>query len=101
VRHLTETVWFYRGQYRIRYSSYLTPKQWSEQSRRFKDERTQWIVDNNGWGKRELRRLGLSVNFENARRAIERGDIKWEIKVLECIGFDADLYERLTELAEG
>ena len=42
-----------------------------------------------------MRRLGLVANFDNARQAIERGDIKWEVKVLECIGFDIDLYNRL------
>src|ERR1700737_1061802 len=79
VKHLTESLWYYRGQYRIRHASYLTPAQWKQQSRKFRNERTQWVVTNKDWGHRELRRLGLDVTFENARKAIERGDIKWEI----------------------
>ena len=42
-----------------------------------------------------MRRLKLVVNFQNAKRAIENGEIKWEIKVLECVGFDIDLYNKL------
>ena len=99
VKHLTDAVWYYRGQYRIRYESYLTPRQWAAQSRKFRDARTQWIVNNKDGGNRELTRLGLSVNFENAKKAIESGEIKWEVKVMECIGFDVELYRRLAEAA--
>lgn len=99
VKHLTESRWYYRGQYRIRHASHLTPAQWAQQPRKFRHEWTQWIVDNKDWGHRELNRLGLVVTFENAMRAIERGDIKWEVKVMECIGFDTELYRQLSALA--
>ena len=46
-----------------------------------------------------MRRLGLAITYDNARKAIERGDIKWEVKVLECIGFDIELYDKLAALA--
>jgi hypothetical protein len=98
VKHLTESVWYYRGQYRIRHASHLTPAQWTRQSRKFRHERIQWIVANKDWGNKELRRLGLGITYDNARKAIERGDIKWEVKVMECIGFDTDLYGRLSAL---
>lgn len=39
----------------------------------------------------------MPVSFNNAKRAIEVGDIKWEVKLLRCIGFDTELYGRLAE----
>ena len=78
----------------MRWESHLTRRQWADQPRKFRDERTTFVSEK-AWGKKELRRLELVANFDNARQAIERGDIKWEVKVLECIGFDIDLYNRL------
>ena len=72
----------------------MTRRQWLDQPRKFRDERINFVCEK-VWGVKELRRLGLVANFDNARRAIEGGDIKWEVKVLECIGFDIDLYHRL------
>ena len=92
--HIKGSVWYYRGQYRVRWESYLTRRQWVDQPGKFIDERTTFVCEK-AWGIKELRRLGMVANFHNARRAIERGDIKWEVKVLECIGFDIDLYNRL------
>ena len=80
--------------------SYLSPSQWAQQTHRFKRERISWILNNKDWGHNELNRLGLAVTSDNARQATERGDIKWEVKVLECIGFDIELYRRLVELAD-
>ena len=42
-----------------------------------------------------MRKKGLPITIENCRQIIENGDLKWEIKVLECIGYDTDLYDRL------
>jgi hypothetical protein len=44
--------------------------------------------------------LGKDIRYENAWQAQEQGEIKWEVKVLECIGFDVELYERLVSFAE-
>jgi len=100
VKDMNKSLWYYRGQYRIVRSSYLTCQQWAQQPRQFRNERIRWILNSKDWGHRELNRLGLSISYDNARRAIEGGDIKWEVKVLECIGFDIELYRQLVELAD-
>lgn len=94
VSHTKDSVWYYRGQYRVRYESYLTPRQWQQQPRNFRNFRIKFISEK-AWGIKEMRRLNLVVNFQNAKRAVEKGEIKWEVKVLECVGFDIDLYNRL------
>ena len=43
----------------------------------------------------ELRRLGLGVHYQDVKDAFDSGIIKWHVKVLECIGFDAELYQQL------
>jgi hypothetical protein len=53
------------------------------------------VLNNKKWAAKELGRLGLKQDFPSAQRAIEQGDIKWEVKVIECIGFDTELYRRL------
>jgi hypothetical protein len=95
MRDEKESLWFYRGQYRIRFESYLTPEQWASQSIEFKRDHTLFLLHNKQWAQKELGRLGLKVDFTSVRQAIERGDIKWEVKVIECIGFNVDLYSRL------
>ena len=77
----------------------MTPKQWANLPKKLRDQRTQSVVDSRDWGRKELNKLGLNANFENARKAIEKGHIKWEVKVLQCIGFDFELYAKLVELA--
>lgn len=53
------------------------------------------MLNNKKWAASELGRLGLRQDWVNVQRAIEQGDIKWEVKVIECIGFDTELYRRL------
>jgi len=33
------------------------------------------------------------------KEAFEKGIIKWQVNVLECIGFDVELYQRLMKSA--
>jgi len=95
VRDTNKPVWRYRGQYRIRFESYMTPEQWNSQSNEFKKDHTTFVLDNKNWGRKELARLGLNADFRSTKQAIEKGDIKWEVKVIECVGFDVELYSRL------
>ena len=99
IRHMNNSVWYYRGQYRVRYASHLTQQQWFQQRKAVRDSRTERFMKRRGWGEHGMTKLGLSITFENAKRAIENGDIKFELKILECIGFDIDLYERLAALS--
>jgi hypothetical protein len=51
------------------------------------------------WAKSKLSREGLPSSTENCQRIIGRGGLKSDAKVLECIGFDIDLYDRLYSAA--
>jgi len=74
----------------------MTPEQWNSQSNEFKKDHTTFVLDNKNWGRKELARLGLNADFTSAtKQAIEKGDIKWEVKVIECVGFDVELYSQL------
>ena len=74
----------------------MTPRQWAAQPRNFRETRTQRLVKfSRRWAQTEMRRQGLPISMENCRQIIDNGDLKWEIKVLECIGFDIDMYDRL------
>jgi hypothetical protein len=73
----------------------MTPKQWAALPVSFKKQRTEFVLNNKKWAAKELGRLGLRQDWATVERAIEQGDIKWEVKVIECIGFDTALYRRL------
>jgi hypothetical protein len=103
VRHLNDPLWYYRGQYRIRSESKVTPQHWlgwtAEAQKSRDDTILRLAIFGRNWAKSHLRREGLPISTENCRRIIARGGLKSDAKVLECIGFDIDLYDRLYSAA--
>ena len=81
----------------------MTPQHWlgwtAEAQKSRDDTILRLAIFGRNWAKSHLRREGLPISTENCRRIIARGGLKSDAKVLECIGFDIDLYDRLYSAA--
>jgi hypothetical protein len=99
VRHLTDPVWYYRGHYRVRSESKVTPQHWltwTAEARTSPEHTIKSLaIFGNKWAKSRLIKQGLPHSKEDCGRVIAEGGLKSDAKVLECIGFDIDLYDRL------
>jgi len=63
----------------------------------WRDQRCKGVAGGTGIFGKELKSLGLGVGYDDVKDAFEKGIIKWQVKVLECIGFDVELYQRLVK----
>jgi len=99
VRHVNDPVWYYRGQYRVYSELKVTPQHWlawTAEARTSSDNTIKSLaIFGKKWAKSQLTRQGLPHSKENCRRVIAQGGLKSDAKVLECVGFDLDLYDRL------
>jgi hypothetical protein len=77
----------------------VSKRQWATLPERWRDKRCKGSTGGTGYFGRELRRLGLGVGYNDVKEAFEKGIIKWQVNVLECIGFDVELYQRLMKSA--
>ena len=77
----------------------MTPQNWLEwiaEARTSRDEMVlRLAVFGKKWARSQVRREGLPISNENCRRIIARGGLKSDAKILECIGFDIELYDHL------
>lgn len=104
--------WHYLGQYRIHTTFTMTPAQWHNISERVKKART---YRQNVYGKARLwcqqngidvavTSLGSGGYVEGFRKACDQGRWRFICHVVECVGFESGVYERLkngTEEGDG
>ena len=81
----------------MRHASLLSARQWATLPEGWRHIRCKGIEGGKGVFGTELRRLGLGVRYQDVKDAFDSGIIKWHVKVLECIGFDTELYQRLVK----
>ena len=74
----------------------LTPEQWWSLSERTKLNKISGTL-RSAWGKAWCVEKGVLPVDKDMMRAIDRGIMSWEANVMECIGYDTKLMQKLTK----
>lgn len=90
------SLWRYLGQYRVLHAFAMTRKQWENINERVKSQKTRHFMVK-GAARKWCLKNGIDMRRE-FRTAVDQGSWRFDCLVIQCIGFDRKLYQRLANM---